>query len=206
MDFTPSRRTQAAATQHTAIRPRYEKLAPVKRRRSPSLLPRNIFRIVIIAIVVGAATYGLTHLPHGNSNSKSGSSSNTVDQGQVTQANPDFTALTPDDKKVTWTKLAPPNTSSFYAYSDTLKGVPIRVSEQTLPDNFKENPTAQLAQLARDYNANRTVTVNTTTVYIGTSVKGQQSILFTQDSLLIMITSDATLNDQQWTDYITSLN
>jgi hypothetical protein len=132
-------------------------------------------------------------------------SSNPKDDGQVTQASPDFAALTPTNEDVAWARLAPPNSSSFYAYSDKLEGVAIRVSEQPLPDSFATDPAGELSQLARNYNANRTITVGATTTYIGTSQKGQQSLLFIKNDLLVLITADSTLNDKQWTDYITSL-
>ena len=146
----------------------------------------------------------LTHQQKSLPGTQTSNDTQAQDTGKVTQGNPTFPALTPTDKEVTWTHLTPPNSADFYAFSDKLEGVSIRVSEQPLPDKFIDNPSDSLAQLARDYNANRYISINGTTVYIGTSTRGQQSLLFTTDSLLILITADATLNDKQWTDYITS--
>lgn len=202
MDFTPSRRTQAAAAPPVTS-PRHETPTLVRRRFNIPAISRSTTRLIVIALIVGAGIYALAQLPHVTS--KANPLPGATNSGQVTKANPDFHALTPPDKKVTWSRLEPPNSSSFYAFSDTIQGVTIRVSEQPLPDNLKDDPTTQLAQLARSYNANRTITANGSTVYIGATLKGQQSLLFTHGSLLIMITSDATLNDKQWTDYITAL-
>lgn len=189
-----------AVAQQTPTRPRYEKLTPIGRRR-PAVL--RFGTVIVIAIVVVGA-YAL-FTTRNRSNTVNVSGPNTENTGQVTQKSPDFTALTPANKNVTWTRFAPPSGSSFYAYSDKLEGVTVRVSEQPLPDDFKDNPGEKVALLARNYNANRTMTVAETTVYIGTSQKGEQSLIFTKESLLVMITADTTLNDKQWTDYIAAL-
>lgn len=202
MDYTPSRRIRAAK-QQTSPRPRYEKLTPLKRRKR--LLPIHIMAFVTIMIITVVGIYAFSNMPHRLATTPT-PSSNSKDDGQVTQASPDFAALTPSNKEVVWARLAPPNSGSFYAYSDKLEGVAIRVSEQPLPDNFTRDPSDELSQLARNYNANRTIAVDTATIYIGTSQKGQQSLLFIKNALLVMITADSTLNDKQWTDYIASLH
>lgn len=205
MDFTPSRRTQTTAATANAQRPRYEKLAPVKHRRTPRMLLKLLLGIITIISIGTAASYVFTHQPKSTSNVSPSTTTEHSDTGKVSQESPGFKALTPTGADVTWTHLAPPNSADFYAFTDRLEGVSIRVSEQPLPDNFLDDPSGSLAQLARDYNANRNLSVNGITVYVGTSTKGQQSLLFTTDSLLVLITSDSTLNDKQWTDYITSL-
>lgn len=204
MDFTPSRRTrQVAGT--PAPRPHYEKLAPIKRRRRRFPSIGVLLALIIVAAVAVLGTYMFIHRPAASPTAQTSSGSQAEDTGQVVQGNPSFQALAPAGKDVSWTHLTPPNSADFYAFTDRVEGVSIRVTEQTLPDNFIDNPTASLAQLAHDYNANRNLSVNGITVYIGTSTKAQQSLLFTTDSLLVLITSDSTLNDKQWTDYITSL-
>lgn len=124
-------------------------------------------------------------------------------KGNITQGDPTFNALTPNSKNVTWSHLDSPNGDSFYVYTDTINGSSIRVTEQKLPAHLADKD--QLSELAKSYNANRTITAGDITVYIGSTTKGQQSVLFTTQSLLIMITSDSILNDHQWTSYITSL-
>jgi hypothetical protein len=121
----------------------------------------------------------------------------------ITKESPNFAALSPSGKKIEWSRLSPPGSTSFYVYTDTLEGVPIRISEQTLPDTLKSDDT--VAELARNYNANRSITVDEVTVYIGTSAKQTQSIIFVKRSLLILITSNNILNDRQWSEYISSL-
>lgn len=205
MDFTPSRRTQAAAAQAHTPRPRYEKLRPVKQRHMPRFLVKLSLMFAFLIVIVAVTQYAFTHLQKQAINRTTTTTTEPSEAGKVTQENPSFTALTPAGKNVAWTHLAPPNSADFYAFTDKLEGVSIRVSEQPLPDSFTNNPSGSLTQLARDYNANRNISVNGLTLYIGTSTKGQQSLLLTTDSLLILITSDATLNDKQWTDYITAL-
>lgn len=207
MEFKPTRRTHIAATQPAAARPQSAPpvLAPPQ-KKPPRQRRRVIIFIVAILIVFTSLYVVAQRFRVSGPQSPIDQSSGEKETGQVTQASPDFASLTPSNKKVTWSRLTPPNGNSFYAYTDTIQGITIRVSEQSMPDTFKADPKASLAQLAQGYSANRTITVGSTTVYIGATVKGQQSILFTQDSLLVMITSDATINDKQWTTYIASLH
>lgn len=94
----------------------------------------------------------------------------------------------------------------MFAYVDTIGGIPITVSEQPLPEAFNNDTDNQLQGLAKDYNANRFITVENAKVYIGTSTKGPQSLILSKKSLLILIKSAATLHDEQWSTYIKSLN
>ncbi len=205
MDFQPSRRTQLT-TQPTSQRQPYERLRPIKRRRALNR-PRLIAAIVSIAILAGIGLYFLKSRQSPTTASPiSPQANNTPAQNnQITQSNPTFKVLTPSGKPISWSHLTPPSGTDFYVYTDTINGVAIRVSEQTLPKSLGQDTAGQLAELAKQYNTTRTLTAAGTTIYIGSSIKGQQSLLFTSGQLLIMITSNSLLNDHQWTDYINSL-
>lgn len=197
--FTPSHRTKATATRRHSSQ--YESLRPIKKRR--------LSRVVILCLV-GALIIVAVFLA-GKLGNQAKKSPTTADQattasqpkGNITQGDPIFNALTPNGKNVTWSHLDSPNGDSFYVYTDTINGSSIRVTEQKLPAHLADKD--QLSELAKSYNANRTITAGDITVYVGSTTKGQQSVLFTAQSLLIMITSDSILNDHQWTSYITSL-
>jgi hypothetical protein len=92
-----------------------------------------------------------------------------------------------------------------YAYIDKLAGVQINVSEQPLPASFKDNPDQQLSQLAQNFEATNKITAGGTTVYIGTSIKGPQSVLLTKSNLLILIKSTGQIPNGDWAAYINSL-
>lgn len=122
---------------------------------------------------------------------------------------PTYQTLTPSQKTIQslggWKKLAPPKGEPFYVFTDTINGVVINVSQQQLPDSFKNDPAGQTTQLAKSYNAVSELLVGETRVYLGNSARGPQSLIFTKDSLLILIQSQNKLSDDVWTKYISEL-
>lgn len=164
-------------------------------------------RVQLVIVLVVCVTLFLWLKPHifqtKTPSAHPAQSTSEAMPSEITKESPDFVALTPSGKTVEWNRLAPPNSASFYVYTDTINGISVRVSEQPLPSNLQS--ADQMAELAKNYNANRSITVDTATVYIGTSLKGQQSVIFTKRSLLVLITSNATLNDEQWSQYISSM-
>lgn len=137
--------------------------------------------------------------------------------GQTTIANspillnqkPEFKVLTPAgagaDRLGGFAKINPPGTDSVYAFADRVDGVLIKVSQQQLPQKFKNDPSS-FNQMAEAFNANRTINVSGKDVYIGSSESGPQSILFIKDSLLVLITSESAISDQSWINYISNLS
>jgi len=128
----------------------------------------------------------------------------------TTGEEPTFHALLPKGKSIDslggWQKLTPPNGVPFFTYVDTVDGVTLNISQQPLPESFKNDTDTAIAQAAKAYNATKIITVrDTVSAYIGTSAKGPQSVIFTYNGLLVNIKSQATLSDATWKQYITSL-
>lgn len=119
-------------------------------------------------------------------------------------SSPSFQAVLPADKSINalggWTRVSPPGQPQAFAYSDSIDGVTIRVSEQQLP------ATSSVTDIAKGYNATDKITAGKITAYIGTSFKGPQSVIFTEKGLLILIGSTSKINNSAWTDYIESLS
>ena len=109
------------------------------------------------------------------------------------------------DSKGGWSRISPPGKTPVFAYSDAINGTPISVSQQPIPESFKTNASGGIAELARSYNATATVQAGDTTVYIGDSARGPQSVIFTKGNLLIMIKSQQKIAADAWVRYITSL-
>lgn len=119
---------------------------------------------------------------------------------------PDFKALTPNNSKPNWKQSKPEgSTTPVYIYTDTIHDVPIKVSEQPLPPSFRDDPASKIAEVAGGFNATNTMQVEGMTVYIGTSTKGPQSVLFSDGKLLVLIKSDLTISSGAWADYIKTL-
>lgn len=134
-----------------------------------------------------------------------------VHSSQADQSNnqPNFKPVLPVSKTITslggWQKLTTPNNDVFYVYLDTVSGVTVNVSQQLLPGKFKSNLTNSMVEMARAYNANVKLDADGTTIYVGTSAKGPQSVLFTKNGVLVLIKSWATISDADWIAYVKSL-
>jgi len=104
-----------------------------------------------------------------------------------------------------WQRVSPPESDPVYAYLDTIEGISISVSEQPLPESFKAATADKVAELAKQYSATTTLEAGETKIYIGTSAKGPQSVIFTKKGLLILIKSQEKVSDKAWTTYVQSL-
>jgi hypothetical protein len=102
-----------------------------------------------------------------------------------------------------WERISPVNTAPVYAFADTIDEVTVSVSQQPLP--FSGAINEQVAQLASAYSATNAIDADNTKVYIGTSAKGPQSVIFTKKDLLVLIKSQAKIENDSWKRYISSL-
>ena len=122
---------------------------------------------------------------------------------------PSFATVLPQGASIEslggWRKASPPGSDPAFAYTDTVDSVAVSVSQQKLPRDFSQNPAAHVAELAKSYNATTQFIVDDTPIYIGTSAKGPQSVIFTKRGLLILIKSQQKISDVAWKRYITSL-
>lgn len=122
---------------------------------------------------------------------------------------PNFDTILPSGKTIKdfggWQKLTPPNSEAFYVFVDTINGVTVNVSQQSLPGKFKGDVTNKMVELARAYKANVKLDADGTRVYIGTSAQGPQSVLFTKNGVLVLIKSWSNIPDADWVAYVKSL-
>lgn len=122
---------------------------------------------------------------------------------------PDYDTILPSDKTIEqlggWTRVSPPDRNPVFAYIDTIGKTQINVSEQPLPEGFEIESDGHLEQLAAGFKANEKITAGSTPVYIGTSAKGPQSVIFSKSNLLILIKSTVKISNEKWTTYVNSL-
>jgi hypothetical protein len=105
-----------------------------------------------------------------------------------------------------WKRVSPPNTDPVFAYNDAIDGVPISVTQQPLPQSFKNDAVNQTAEVAKKFNATNKIDAGTIDVYVGTSAKGPQSVIFTKGKLLVLIKSEKKVKDTSWAAYAQALN
>lgn len=185
--------------------------------RFPKISKKFIIFFLTIIIIVSTGVYCLFFINKTNSLSAH-TSQTTADNSEaqydtkvsnIGEAKPEFSTILPAGKAISdlggWTLISPKDTDPVYTYTDRLNGVGINISEQTLPENFKEDTNQKIENLALGFNASQKISANGLTVYIGTSTDGPQSIIFCKNNLLILIKSDTAISNDQWVAYINSL-
>jgi len=128
-----------------------------------------------------------------------------VEPGLV-RGTPTYKTLLPQGKNIKdlggWIR---PGNKSVYVYLDRIDNVAINVSQQPLPEDFRNDVEQQVDDLAMAENATEKITVGSINVYIGTSAKGPQSVFFAKENLLVLIKSASKIENDQWARYINSL-
>jgi hypothetical protein len=196
----------------------YEKLRPVKSHKIKfATLLKNkriwyFFGFIALCLSLFLGSYLGTQknqFATKKSSNSTTSQSGTV-QGNLSKGTPDYKTILPNGKSIEslggWTKVSPPTHSPVFAYVDTLGKATLTVSQQPLPETFKDDPANALEELASGYNATQKLVVEDQTAYVGLSSKGPQSIIFTKNNLLILIKTNIPLTNDQITSYIISLS
>lgn len=155
-----------------------------------------VFSLLLLVAAAVGATIVFNTLKANNS---------TVQTG----AQPNFKAVLPVNMSIEdlggWQKLTPPNSDPFFVYVDEINSILINVSQQSLPEGFSSNIDTKVSEVAKGYNATSTLDAGETKVYIGSSAKGPQSVIFSKNGLLILIVSQQKIQDEAWISYINSL-
>ncbi len=184
-----------------SIPPSYKKL---KKRLATS--PKKSLGIVVFCIaIIGTGMY-LSRLP---THPKTSNVNTDQTIQPLARGTPNYATLLPAGKSAAdlggWTRISPANRDPVYAFVDKIGTVQVTVSEQPLPTKLETDPATQVAQLAQNFSATDKFVAGTTTVYIGTSAQGPQSVILTKKNLLILIKSTHTLTNNQWAAYINTL-
>lgn len=172
---------------------------------------RKIIAGVILLLLLVAGFIFLIISTHNPSDSNAdGSATDGQSRPKLVSGTPDYSTLLPSGKTIDqlggWTRVSPPNSSAVFTYVDKVGTTQLNVSEQPLPDAFKDAPSKQVEALATSFSANEKITVGSTIVHIGTYGKDAQRIIFTKKNLLILITASSVMTTNQWATYINSLN
>jgi len=134
---------------------------------------------------------------------------NSIVDSSGTPEKPSYETILPEDKSISelggWRRVSPPENDPVYAFTDSLDGIPVSVSQQPLPQSFRDDPAGRVAELAQKFSATEKLETSDITAYVGTSSKGPQSVIFTKNDLLILIKSEKKINNTSWQNYIASL-
>lgn len=155
-----------------------------------------------LSSVVFIAAIAIFTVRHDNSGASGDPTNNT--------AKPKYQTVLPAGKSINqlggWRRVSPPGAEPVFAYTDSIKNIKISISEQKLPASFDSDTDNRVGELAKNYNATNKIKADSTTVYIGTSAKGPQSVIFTKKGLLVLIKSANKISESDWSEYISSLN
>lgn len=164
---------------------------------------------VAVLVIVAIGAVGVTSLI--SREQKIAQAENSQKSENEFIENLEYQTVLPESKSITqlggWKRVSPPDSDPVYAFTDKIDDTIISVSQQPLPESFKQGGVDnQVADLAKKFNATTSFDAGATTAYIGTSAKGPQSVIFTKNSLLILIKSQAKIDEASWGRYIKSLN
>ncbi len=189
--------------------PSFSSLGPIYTKLKKRLSGASKWSLAIMAVlcvaIIAAAIYFVSWPIHSNASN----SDATRATQPLTRGTPNYATILPTGKSAAqlggWTRISPVNRDPVYAYLDKIGTVHITVSEQPLPANFMTDTATQVAQLAENFSATEKFTAGNTTVYIGTSAQGPQSVILTKHGLLILIKSTQVLTNNQWAAYVNTL-
>jgi hypothetical protein len=148
-----------------------------------------------VVLVIGVVALNIKNKDH-----------NTGEKGVLSAADQqaNFDTLTPESSTKASDKRY--NTErKVVSFTDTIGGIDITISQQQLPDGFKDNTQEQVKKLAESFSANEVLSTANPTSYLGTSIKGPQTVIFTKNGLLVFIQSTKKIDNHDWAEYITNL-
>lgn len=119
---------------------------------------------------------------------------------------PDFPIVFPDGSREATsgeTKYDP--AKKVVSYKDILHGKEITISEQELPEQFKNDPAPQVEKIAKDFSADKALPTKSTKAFLGNSAQGPQSVVTWKKGILIFIFAPSAIPDSDWVEYIDNL-
>ena len=121
-----------------------------------------------------------------------------------TQTAADFDTLNPDGDAPDTTYDSEVGVS---IYKDVIGGVEATVSQQVIPENLKDNPSEmqKLALSLSDKVSSNRYETEKGIIYIATTTKNTNIVIFGYNDLLVFIRSTALVDDQTWIDYVNGL-
>lgn len=136
-------------------------------------------------------------------------SNSTQKEKNASATSPEHTAFLPKGRSIEdlggWRRVSPPHKEPVFAFTDTVDGVAISVSQQAIPQEFVDSPEKSVEKLAKAENATNIFKIDRLTVYMGESVRGPQTLVFTKDNTLIFIKSQSKIAEDHWVNYIKNL-
>lgn len=169
----------------------------------PQLIAHKKWAIGIVAVVLVIGT-GTSAVLIRNSKQKTGADGAAV-LSQNTEKPPfDYSLPKGNAAQLGGDVRFDPN-RKVVSFKDSIGGVEITVSQQPLPEGFKDNLDDKVKKLAEDFSAKEVLSTANPTAYLGTAVEGPQTVIFAKKDLLVFILSTKKIDNHDWAEYITNL-
>lgn len=186
-------------------------ITKIRQHVEKSKRKRFFFVIPLLIAIAVIAVYFIQQNNHQNTPSvtkSSGSNTPVNTVGKLVPGTPTYTAILPTGKNLkdlggSWVRS---DKQPSFIYVDKIGTAQINVSEQPLPDSFKDDSAHEVQALATSFNATEKISLGTNTIYIGSYGQDIQRVIFTKNDLLVLITSNGTVSASQWATYVSSLN
>ncbi len=163
-----------------------------------SKLTKKVLNISLVAVII----FSLGMIAIQAFSSKQSEVTATVD-GASAQNKPDFKLIYPGGSKKDTSYDANKKVASF---NDQMGEAQLTISQQSLPVNFRYDPNGEVEKLAKQINANTKLGVEGVSAFMGQSIKGPQTVVFSKNGLLIFIKSEKMVDTKKWNDYVSSFN
>lgn len=185
-------------------KPKLDPIIAVLPKAKRILLTKKGIAVLGIVIIGTVGFTGVSSLLSHHSESKNAGAPNAG--GANT---PEYKTVLPDSKDIGelggWRRVSPPESNPVFAYADKISGVVVNVSQQPVPENFKDDKNSKVKELAKSFSATHEVSVKDSTLYLGTSSKGPQSAIVLKNDTLVLMKSEAKITDEKWRDYVNNL-
>jgi len=124
----------------------------------------------------------------------------------IDQASNEFNPLVPSDVANEPTYMFDPG-RNVLSFTAQYQNVDLTVSQQSLPDNFQSG-SGDLADLARQIDANHSVESNKGQVYIADNPEGvgQLGLFAANDEVLVFVRTNRSFTAQEWREFVDQLN
>src|ERR1700741_4486445 len=187
----PAKDTKEAAVSIHITVPKFKKPNLLKLQKRLPKLPKNLsYKYVGIGTGALVVVLSIGVIALHSKHHAAGKTGNTGVLGATNQK-PTFDYNLPSGKDH---DISPDNVKydsqrKVVNYKDSIGGVPITISQQPLPDSFKKDTADEVRKLAENFSATEVLSTANPTAYLGTSVKGPQTVIFSKKDLLVFIQS-----------------
>jgi hypothetical protein len=186
----------------------------LKRPALPALPYKKISIISGSVLLVAMLGIGGMHEieSHISKNKLAAARLNLKDASSVQLSKPSFTPVVPSNQpQLASTATAGSTAAAFdgtkdtYSYTDGFLGTPVTISQQPLPTTLG-TPAQAIATVAKTVNATTPIPTNAGTAYMSTNTKtGAQTVVYTENNLLIFIQAGFTHPNSDWTTFLNNL-